>query len=355
MDPVNNLTNNFASGIALNDTDSRVLSENRNSSPSSNFKWKLDAPEFVPRLANTAVTPVAGSSNSNIYNNEPTATSNSNNLDFEAEMANAMNMVDYIVAELQERPETSDALSAQFLHFLNQNVLSKKVATSVFSRLLDAALSIENFAYVCVRLMVFLYDNYEREDSSDTKSQLDSQESSKDDTKNSFVRHCLLDCLEAEFEQRKLALESKNEEETPRLMVFVHSLCMFSTAISMKGRPLRPLVIAVYDLHELVAKQRTDVFVKFAVQSLKTVGAHLESAEKLYDADKTPRLDGLIDLLECIGTEADSKLSDNTKFMIRNLRGVRRHWAYVAPSPAPTPAATAYYDDQLQVNSTKFI
>lgn len=65
----------------------------------------------------------------------------------------------------------------------------------------------------------------------------------------------------------------------------------------------------------------------------------LENVEKTETKGCTPQMNALIDRLECIGTSPNSGLSENTKFIIRNLRGVRRHWAYTSPS---TPS----YDDQ---------
>jgi len=213
----------------------------------------------------------------------------------------------------------------------------------------------------------------------------------KEGANGSFVRDCLLDSLENEFVRQKAVLDNNvTDNDTPRLFLFVNTLCMFSTMLSIKvafgfgsyvqgnvlfslqGKPLRPLIAAVYEILERSVQQRSEQYVRFSIQTLKTVGAHLESAEKLFEAEKTQKMDKLIDTIECIGamqrrcfllaecdlapsagTEADSRLSDNTKFMIRNLRGVRRHWAYVAPPPpSPLPApATAFYDNQLQVIS----
>uniref|UniRef100_A0A915J9J2 MIF4G domain-containing protein n=1 Tax=Romanomermis culicivorax TaxID=13658 RepID=A0A915J9J2_ROMCU len=335
MDPMKGLSDNFAQQINLGSGSSETsanssiptsaFSGNIFSGASTSYRnvptpkktdWKLDAPEFVPRssaaLTNAADTSHATHSNVDFRAIEEaseqvgqlehlTGVKSRSTATYTLVLEENLDFTDNIIAELQNNPESIENLSSQLLEYIYANVIDYTALTTIFSRLLDAAITVPNFAFICVRLMVWISDNF------------DSKTATLANFQRADCRDCLIGVLEAEFKTRKAALEDRKEkgdelprdEETQRLFVYVNALCMFSTLMSCQGKPYKVLVFAIYEILRKIVEQRLDNYVRFGIQTLKTVGAHLESTEKLEkqhenSESETPLMDKLIDVLECI-------------------------------------------------------
>lgn len=323
------------------------------------FQWKVDVPEFVPRSMMTGAGS-ASSSTSKSYASvagktgnaagETTTTvgpeesnvdlANSDKLsstnfvgDSDDPCSNTTIFVNNLLAELLADPENVDSICARMLEYFNTQIFDDDTLTAAIGCLIESALSVENFAYLCVRVTVLLHDNYAPA------------------VENLNFRSCLLSVLQSEHEKRTVLI--KDPTTTPRLYTFAYVLSELSSSLLIAGRPTKVLAKALYELLDTIISESTDENVRFAIQTLKSVGAHLESVEKEETNGATPQMNQLIDRLECIGTMPNSNLMENTKFMIRNLRGVRRHWAYTAPAPAAaaTAASPSYNDQQVVVEN----
>lgn len=323
------------------------------------FQWKVDVPEFVPRYMSTTApsanvppsktsyasiagktgnsfgAPIDGAAadNSDLANNDET----SNAADNGSSCSKNAAFVNGLLTDLHTDPEDIVNISGQMIEYFNTQIFDDATLKEAIGCVIESALSVENFAYLCVRVTVLLHDNFSPA------------------VENLNFRNCLLSVLQSEHEKRAQTQIVKTPGTTPRLYTFVYVLSELSSNLLIDGRPMKVLSKALYEVLDTILTEPTDdANVRFVIQTLKSVGAHLETVEKDETNGQTPLMNQMIDRLECIGTMPNSNIKENTKFMIRNLRGVRRHWAYTAPTPATTATTTAVtptYNDHPAVVS----